>query len=358
MKIIQMSIVGQSIYVENLPDIISDCERYLAISCSFDSEWDGFVKTAVFKSGDIVKHVLLHPENELFYAGDNLYYVPSEVIRANGFTVAVIGTKEDVVLTTSVEFVAVGQSGRAEESAEKEKSEYLYAQVLSVLETIQRKMLSSKDVNLCIENNFLHLTAKGEAVGAGVQLPESPPWAKRIVYDKAALTNVMSVNVLTETDVNIQKRYIKIHITLLCGEYTTDDAGAPSFSPSLSEFRGIMYDSMESKYKLSENFADISETFQLTDGDVVFSMTLKDLETIAKDLLATFHRAISAYSSNGIAALEYIYTYEMDADVVTEEELNLIVEEFREMFEKQLHSFTTQYSEISYTKKAEVIENV
>ncbi|MCQ2455582.1 MAG: hypothetical protein MJ090_05540 [Clostridia bacterium] len=93
--------------------IISDSVRFLTVKFVFDSTWDGTLKTAVFSHDGNEYNVVMQDGNSM-YLGDNICYVPQEVIKSSGFNVSVYGVNEMTVITSSSGSVAVEQSGYSE----------------------------------------------------------------------------------------------------------------------------------------------------------------------------------------------------------------------------------------------------
>lgn len=106
---IEANFVGQEMSLQ-YDGIISDSIRFLKIHFNFDEYWDGFEKTAVFSHNGEKFLVALCDGNSI-YLGDNICYVPQEVIKAQSFSVSVFGNKDSTVITSSSEDVSVADSG-------------------------------------------------------------------------------------------------------------------------------------------------------------------------------------------------------------------------------------------------------
>lgn len=103
------NVTGQTLSLE-YSEVISDSSRFLTVKFNFDSDWDDTLKTAVFKYGSKEYYVVMQNGNSM-YLGDNVCFVPQEVIKASGFYISVFGEKDYTVITSSAEAVAVIESG-------------------------------------------------------------------------------------------------------------------------------------------------------------------------------------------------------------------------------------------------------
>lgn len=102
--------VNHQILTLSYSGIISDSVRFLTMKFNFSDDWDGYAKTVTFKCGDKTVYVALMSENGMC-VGDNICYVPQEVIKAPLFTVSVSGVNNLSLLTSSEETVNVEKSG-------------------------------------------------------------------------------------------------------------------------------------------------------------------------------------------------------------------------------------------------------
>lgn len=108
--------IKAKIYNQNIKldceSVASDSVKYLKIKFYEDEDWNGAVKTAVFKNEEQGKSVtvILEEGNDL-YLGDNTCYIPFEVIKPPCFSVSVSGLKGDTIITTLPERIRVYQSG-------------------------------------------------------------------------------------------------------------------------------------------------------------------------------------------------------------------------------------------------------
>lgn len=210
--------------------------------------------------------------------------------------------------------------------------------------------------DVSIKENILHLTADGAPVGNGAELP--PQWAKQVTFNQETIGEKMEIACLRSSG-NQNKDVISVYVFLNCATYTETDEGNVSFTPLLSDYRGVNYSPVTS-FGLDEKYVDINETFFLRDNENLIAFSVKDFEKLAADLLAEFRRSLEviSFSDNGKILLAYQYEYILDKTLVTETEMEGIHEELKTLFEKNTAAFTVRYAEISYSKDAEVIGNV
>ena len=91
-------------------DIVSDSVMHETVSFKFPKEWDGYAKTAVFGYDTAVYNIPLGADKEMCIS-DTECYIPSEVIKAPGFTVSAFAVKGDSRATAMQTFVNVEASG-------------------------------------------------------------------------------------------------------------------------------------------------------------------------------------------------------------------------------------------------------
>lgn len=111
--------------------VVSDSVKYLTVRFEFSREWDGFLKTAIFFGNDGSSYSVPMIEGNSMYLGENICYVPSEVIKYSDFQFSVFGTKEDSVITSDRVQVQVRESGYAEGETPAEPTPSEYQQIIS-----------------------------------------------------------------------------------------------------------------------------------------------------------------------------------------------------------------------------------
>ena len=109
LNMIIATVTGQTLNLE-YSEVISDSSRFLTVKFNFDSDWDDTLKTVVFKHNSNEYDVVLQDGNSM-YLGDNICFVPQEVIKTSGFLISVYGVKDYRVITSSAQSVAVIESG-------------------------------------------------------------------------------------------------------------------------------------------------------------------------------------------------------------------------------------------------------
>lgn len=93
--------------------VISDSVKFEKIKFNFPESWDGYIKTAMFRNGDIKLGVILDSRN-VVCTGEDECFIPHEVIKAPEFTVSVFGILGSSRVTSTQASIRVKQSGYGE----------------------------------------------------------------------------------------------------------------------------------------------------------------------------------------------------------------------------------------------------
>ena len=121
------NIENQHITQAHTKHVVSDSVEYLTSSFTFSEDWDGFIKTAVFKGENGTYSVLL--ENDRCT-------VPHEVISGR-FSVSVFGTNGGTRITTDCAYITVQRSGYAEGETPQSPTPSVYEQLLDGTSKLQ-----------------------------------------------------------------------------------------------------------------------------------------------------------------------------------------------------------------------------
>ena len=124
MLYITFKVNGQNIVRTDTNRVVSDSRNYLRASFEFSEEWTG-IKTAIFKSGDVVRHAVLE---------DNECLVPWEVIKPGLMKVSVFCGD---LITADSSTVPITESGYAEGGAPQDPSQTVYEQIIAMLNEIE-----------------------------------------------------------------------------------------------------------------------------------------------------------------------------------------------------------------------------
>ena len=124
MLYITFKVNGQNIIRTDTNRVVSDSRNYLRASFEFSEEWTG-IKTAIFKSGDIVRNSILE---------NNECLVPWEVIKPGLMKVSVFCGD---LITADSSTVPITESGYAEGGAPQDPSQTVYEQIISMLNEIE-----------------------------------------------------------------------------------------------------------------------------------------------------------------------------------------------------------------------------
>ena len=124
MLYITFKVNGQNIVRTDTNRVVSDSRNYLRASFEFSEEWTG-IKTAIFKSGDVVRHAVLENDECM---------VPWEVIKPGFMKVSVFCGD---LITADSSTVPITESGYAEGGAPQDPSPTVYEQIISMLNDIE-----------------------------------------------------------------------------------------------------------------------------------------------------------------------------------------------------------------------------
>lgn len=121
---IKFQVSNQIIKRTDVNRVVADSRNYLYASFSFSEEWQG-VKTAIFKNGDMVKHVILINDECL---------VPWEVIKQGKLRVSVFCGD---LITADEDIVYISPSGYEDGGEPEEPTPEVYQQIIKMIEEIE-----------------------------------------------------------------------------------------------------------------------------------------------------------------------------------------------------------------------------
>ena len=124
MLYITFKVNRQNIVRTDTNRVVSDSRNYLRASFEFSEEWTG-IKTAIFKSGDIVRNSILE---------NNECLVPWEVIKPGLMKVSVFCGD---LITADSSTVPITESGYAEGGAPQDPTPTVYDQIIAMLNDIE-----------------------------------------------------------------------------------------------------------------------------------------------------------------------------------------------------------------------------
>lgn len=102
--------VNNQILTLRVEGVVSDSVRFLTVKFNFNDTWRTKTKVAVFKS-ETKDYPIIFADGNSMYLGDNVCFVPQEVIKHPCFSVSVYGVENNVLITTNEELVDVIESG-------------------------------------------------------------------------------------------------------------------------------------------------------------------------------------------------------------------------------------------------------
>lgn len=126
MLYITFNVYKQKIKRTDTQHIVSDSRNYMYASFTFsDDDWTG-VKTAIFKNGDVVKHVILDDKDECL--------VPWEVIKQGIMHVSVYCGD---LVTADIATVYINESGYEDGGEPEPPTPTVYEQIIAMLNDIE-----------------------------------------------------------------------------------------------------------------------------------------------------------------------------------------------------------------------------
>lgn len=139
MLYITFKVNGQHIVRTDTNRVVSDSRNYLRASFEFSEEWTG-IKTAIFKSGDIVRNAILE---------DNECLVPWEVIKPGFMKVSVFCGD---LITADSSTVPITESGYAECGAPQDPSQTVYEQLIEMIQNIDAEVITEEQIAKALDN--------------------------------------------------------------------------------------------------------------------------------------------------------------------------------------------------------------
>ncbi|MBQ6540727.1 MAG: tail fiber protein [Oscillospiraceae bacterium] len=130
---IEFTIAGQRISVTKDSYIIANSVGYVTFTCTFDDQWDGLSKYAVFTNGDTSRSVLI--------TSDEYHFVPHETLKKGRLYASFIGLSPDgekKLTTGKMLFPMIVLESGAQDGTESQVYEpSVLEQVISVIGNIE-----------------------------------------------------------------------------------------------------------------------------------------------------------------------------------------------------------------------------
>lgn len=139
----------QSLQKISREKVIANSNEYLYLCVKFSDDWDGTMKDCIGynESGEPIEFPL-DAERE------NVWGVPSEVIKAPGFDISFVGIKENMRITTNTTHIDVADSGYVSGEMPEDKDPTKYEQLMEQLQKIKEEAETAIQdaVNKTLEN--------------------------------------------------------------------------------------------------------------------------------------------------------------------------------------------------------------
>ncbi len=125
---LKFNVIGQQILRVEGTHVVADSYNYLRASFEFSDDWEGVVKTAIFKNGANTFSVLLDENNECI--------VPHETLIEGLLDVSVFGVIDNELITTDVAQIRVLKSGYTEGQTPLPPTPSVYEQITAILNNL------------------------------------------------------------------------------------------------------------------------------------------------------------------------------------------------------------------------------
>ena len=124
----EIKVIGQYLNITKKNLYASDSQEYLTVKFTFNDDWEGLVKTAVFyQNVESVYHVILDSEGSCT--------IPYEALTESGLLyIGVFGVSGTKRITTNIAVVDISQGSYGNGLTPDEPSEDIYAQIISIME--------------------------------------------------------------------------------------------------------------------------------------------------------------------------------------------------------------------------------
>lgn len=220
---LQFKIENEHIKLMSLSDYpVSDSINYLTASFEFDSEWDGFAKTALFSNGNGSRCVLLENDECV---------IPWETLTGRFLYISAYGVKDNVRITATEIKIPIAPSGYCEGETPQPPTPTVYEQILQKLSEVTQNggsgeitdgsITSEKLADGAVTYNKLDDYTKSEISAAGSQ-----------AYEKAEEAMVAASGVLAECS---QLRHQVItNSSLISSEQTAREEADAALESSLA----------------------------------------------------------------------------------------------------------------------------
>lgn len=140
---IKANIYDKKLFIENFT--VSDSVKFDTVKFTFPDSWNGYTKTAVFKTeGGKIFNVVLDMANPLC-VNKNECYIPYEVIKSPCFYLSVFGVLGESVATTTQVRVPVLQSGYEDGDIPSEPTPTEYEQIINLVNDTKQIAQSVRD---------------------------------------------------------------------------------------------------------------------------------------------------------------------------------------------------------------------
>jgi hypothetical protein len=203
-KMLGFNVNKQFINITDRLAMASDSQEYITARFTFDSDWDGLVKTATFyQKSDSVYHMLLDE--------DGTCIVPHEVLEDKGYLyIGVFGVSGTKRITTNIVNINIVNGSYGEGLTPDEATEDIYAQIIALMEKqavdsqlalqYQEGAKGYRDEAQAIKENVAQLeTAFNENATSKTTAFNDNATAKTNSFDENASEKVEELNVIKTT---------------------------------------------------------------------------------------------------------------------------------------------------------------
>lgn len=271
--------------IKNLgTSVVSDSVDYVTAAFSFSADWNGTVKTAVFRGPDEIPYSVIIPDT-------GKVIVPFEVIKAPSFTVSVFGNKDTMRITTRIASVTVTPSGYEKGETPSDPTPDVYEQLVTLCEKSAAKAKEAENIAKSVREDADNGKFNGKQGEAG---PQGPKGEQGDVSKDYVDTIKENLNQKIDTEMFRAARSEKILTDDLAAEATERKSDVADITAELAEKSTEISDLRNTAESLDRDLkAEISAR---ESADTVIETNLGNLRIATNTSLADRYKKSETYN--------------------------------------------------------------
>ncbi len=275
--------------IKNLgTSVVSDSVDYVTAAFSFSADWNGTVKTAVFRGPDEIPYSVIIPDT-------GKVLVPFEVIKAPSFTVSVFGNKDTMRITTGIASVTVTPSGYEKGETPSDPTPDVYEQLVTLCEKSAAKAKEAENIAKSVREDADDGKFNGKQGEAG---PQGPKGEQGDVSKDYVDTIKENLNQKIDTEMFRAARSEKILTDDLAAEATERKSDVADITAELAEKSTEISDLRNSAESLDRDLkAEISARKA---ADTAIETDLGNLRNATNTSLADRYKKSETYNREEI----------------------------------------------------------